>query len=192
MAICSIDGCENKAFCRGWCSGHYHRWQRHGDPTAGYPERGFYLKWLKAHVVHEGDDCLIWPFFKTGDGRAGYLRHKGNQIGAARLMCLLVNGDPPEGKNHAAHSCGNGHLACVHPKHIRWASVKENHADRAKHGTLRNGESHYAAKLTERDVREIRRLAAEAIWPSKIAKVFGVSTSCVRSIVSKANWAHLG
>jgi hypothetical protein len=29
---CSIDGCEAAKFSRGWCSRHYSRWQRHGDP----------------------------------------------------------------------------------------------------------------------------------------------------------------
>jgi hypothetical protein len=30
--LCSIDGCQNPSFTRGWCSKHYSRWQRHGDP----------------------------------------------------------------------------------------------------------------------------------------------------------------
>lgn len=30
--MCSVDGCEKPAKTRGWCSGHYARWQRHGDP----------------------------------------------------------------------------------------------------------------------------------------------------------------
>lgn len=30
---CSIDGCENIELARGWCSKHYSRWQRGGDPT---------------------------------------------------------------------------------------------------------------------------------------------------------------
>lgn len=33
--LCSIPDCDHSVFCRGWCSGHYHRWQRHGDPLAG-------------------------------------------------------------------------------------------------------------------------------------------------------------
>lgn len=34
-ATCSIDGCATRAVSRGWCSAHYERWRRHGDPEAG-------------------------------------------------------------------------------------------------------------------------------------------------------------
>lgn len=30
--ICSVDGCEKRAKTRGWCSAHYERWRRNGDP----------------------------------------------------------------------------------------------------------------------------------------------------------------
>lgn len=33
MSHCSIEACDKAAFCRGWCSAHYSRWQRHGDPN---------------------------------------------------------------------------------------------------------------------------------------------------------------
>lgn len=29
---CSIEGCASRAICRGWCTKHYTRWKRHGDP----------------------------------------------------------------------------------------------------------------------------------------------------------------
>ena len=34
-AICSVEGCGKAAAVRGWCHGHYHRWQRYGEPTGG-------------------------------------------------------------------------------------------------------------------------------------------------------------
>lgn len=29
---CSVAGCAKTARCRGWCSAHYERWRKHGDP----------------------------------------------------------------------------------------------------------------------------------------------------------------
>lgn len=33
MATCAITDCEGPVVSRGWCSLHYGRWRRHGDPT---------------------------------------------------------------------------------------------------------------------------------------------------------------
>lgn len=32
MLTCAIDGCEKPKITRGWCSKHYYRWRKHGDP----------------------------------------------------------------------------------------------------------------------------------------------------------------
>lgn len=31
---CTVEGCDNESFSRGWCRGHYDKWRRHGDPLA--------------------------------------------------------------------------------------------------------------------------------------------------------------
>lgn len=31
-STCTIDGCDARALARGWCSRHWQRWKRHGDP----------------------------------------------------------------------------------------------------------------------------------------------------------------
>lgn len=31
--ICSVDGCGKTVRARGWCSGHWGRWRKYGDPT---------------------------------------------------------------------------------------------------------------------------------------------------------------
>jgi hypothetical protein len=33
MTSCIIDGCEKPVYGRGWCSMHFKRWRKHGDPT---------------------------------------------------------------------------------------------------------------------------------------------------------------
>jgi hypothetical protein len=53
------------------------------------------------------------------------------------------------------------------------------------------GEGNHMARLTEADVREIRRLALEGALPQKaIAARFGIAQSQVSLIKNKRAWAH--
>lgn len=36
---CSVAGCDKPIKARGWCSGHYSKWQRNGDPELTHPSR---------------------------------------------------------------------------------------------------------------------------------------------------------
>jgi hypothetical protein len=40
MKTCSIDDCDSPVRARGWCSKHYGRFTRHGDPTIKHLNRG--------------------------------------------------------------------------------------------------------------------------------------------------------
>lgn len=39
MPSCGVEDCGRKAVTRGWCSTHYKRWRRHGDPNLGARQR---------------------------------------------------------------------------------------------------------------------------------------------------------
>ena len=117
--ICSVDDCDKPARSAGMCSKHYARFRRHGDPS--YSKHGEALKWLHANADHDEDGCLIWPFKRnaSGYGVMSAPDRPGTMI-AARMMCIIAHGEPPVPSDYACHSCNNGNLGCVNPKHLRW------------------------------------------------------------------------
>jgi hypothetical protein len=188
VETCSIPGCDDPILARGWCCCHYNRWTAHGDPLAEverHARPGEPLAWLHSHVGYCGDSCLIWPFARTGKGYANL----GGQA-AINIMCELAHGRAPTSKHEAAHSCGRGRDGCISPVHLRWATRKENHADKKLHGTNCEGESNYRAILTEADVIAIRSLAGRKSQ-TQIALQFGVSKGCVTGVIYRKNWRHI-
>jgi hypothetical protein len=53
------------------------------------------------------------------------------------------------------------------------------------------GERRPNAKLTERKVRQIKRLLAQGVYGSRIAPMFGVNVSLVYQIKYGERWAHV-
>jgi hypothetical protein len=101
-------------------------------------------------------------------------------------MCELVNGPPPTTAHQAGHSCGRGHDACVHPKHLSWKTKAENRRDREVHQRkLKN----FRYKLTPEKAEEIRQLAG-TMTNTAIAEKYGVSRGCVRQIIKGETWMH--
>lgn len=194
---CSVKGCNGNANtyangAHGWCSAHYQRWRRHGDPIAGRSTMsGEPLRWLQnVAAKHTNNNCLPWPYACDSHGY-GTVSVNGITRLATRVLCQIAHGPPPAEKQHVAHSCGKGHLGCTNPKHLRWATRLENAADRLKHGTANQGGRHGMSKLTESDVRRIRNLAASGVYQSKIAEEYGLSGGHISNIVNKKSWRHL-
>jgi hypothetical protein len=143
------------------------------------------LPWLKAHISFNGPDCLIWPYSRNTNGH-GHLSIDGKLVRAHRVMCELVNGPPPTPEHEAAHSCGRGHEACVHPKHLGWKTKVENRADREAHN--RKPKTH-RYRLTEADVLVIRTLEGNET-NTAIAERYGVARTTIRAIFAGETWRH--
>jgi hypothetical protein len=191
---CSVNECDKPVVNRkgGLCEMHRTRLRRHGsvDGFAQPKERrpGFQISWLIEHVGHTGDDCLIFPGSLGNSGR-GAIHYAGKQQSLARVMCILAHGEPPFPRADSAHSCGNGHLGCVHPKHLSWKTRKANLADMVEHGTVPRGEKCGTSKLTRDQVVEIRALRGRvSVW--ELGEKFGVSGQQISRIHRRERWEH--
>jgi hypothetical protein len=155
---------------------------------SGKTEKGKPIEFLKA--ICNTDLCVDWPFHLNSAGY-GQVRFGGKMMAAHRASLIIHKGEPPFPYLHAAHEptiCHN--RQCVNPKHIRWATPKQNMRDRAIDGTQvrLSGESHGASKLSENDVLAIR--AADT--PQRLlAAQYGVSIQTISKIQRRERWAHV-
>lgn len=186
--ICSIPGCGKFVKAHGYCNGHLKRWQKYGDPLAGATAKGAVPAWMATHSAYAGNDCLIWPFDAMSKGQGLIRLSSGHNMVASRYMCVLAHGEPPTPEHEAAHNCGKGHLGCVNPKHLRWATRAENLDDMIGHGTRLVGAKNPMAKLTEEHVRTIRKSFAPA---KEIAAEYGIDPNHVSSIRARRSWKHV-
>lgn len=193
QSVCKIEGCDKVAAQgrKGMCLAHYKQERRHGDPLIKKKaSNGEVLSYLETEVLpFQGDECLTWRYARYADGR-GHIGIGGIDWTAARLVCEKVHGTPPTSKHEAAHNCGKGSEGCVNPRHLRWATRKENEADKLIHGTLTRGERHGGSKLTEADVAEIRSLRGKMLHRD-LALQFGVTPSAIGLIQRGERWRPL-
>ncbi|TGV15839.1 hypothetical protein EN816_00885 [Mesorhizobium sp. M8A.F.Ca.ET.173.01.1.1] len=187
--LCSIPDCDKAAEKRGWCTAHYKRWQRHGDPTLGRSPNGAAMDFYERAVLHyRGSNCLIWPFARNENGY-GVLHVSSGSALVSRRVCEEVHGPAPSAIHEAAHSCGKGHEGCVAKGHVSWKTPRSNSTDKLAHGTHNRGERHPLAKLTEDEVRAI--YSDDRTPQSVIAREYGVSFVTVSDIKRGRSWKWL-
>lgn len=184
---CSIGGCNDRAIRRGWCSRHYQRYRRHGDPTGGRTDEGAPMAWLAKALVEADAECIRWPF-SVNDGGYGVIRYEGRTQIVSRVVCEIAHGPAPSKDHDAAHSCND--RLCGNKHHISWKTREGNMADAIAAGTWMHGEMAPHSKLTEHDVRHIRAMKGVE-HRSVLAARFNVTPSCINAIQRRARWAWL-
>lgn len=190
---CSIEGCTKAGpLARGWCPTHYSRWRLHGDPNAVLKAQstpyGAPLAFVAEAVASATDECIIWPYFI---GRNGYgkVPLNGRSHYVHRVVLERAAGPAPRPGMLAAHLpviCHN--RACVNPRHLRWATPKQNMDDRVIDGTHHRGEHHHGAKLTAVQVLAIFR---DGRTHQAIADEYGVTRTTITMIKLGRTWGWL-
>lgn len=136
--------------------------------------------------------CWVWTGWTNELGYGLVSRVEGIRRlhRAHRVSWTLTNGKIPDGLL-VLHRCDNP--ACVNPEHTFLGTHADNIRDKMEKGRgghLR-GEEAGRAKLTENEVREIRKMRGEgAVYPV-IARRFGVSESTIAAIIRGRSWKHL-
>jgi hypothetical protein len=188
---CSVENCHSPALARHLCNRHYLRWKKFGDPLLGKDKaaNGAPLAFVQEALNSEGDECILWPFARKSEGQ-GCLWVDGRIRVASQYVCEVAHGPAPSDVHQAAHSCGKGHLGCVNKQHLSWKTPKENAADRIIHGTDIRGEKSPLAKLTEKQVLEIRQRTGEDTI-RQLAFEYGVNQATIWEIQKRKIWAHI-
>ncbi len=142
------------------------------------------------------EQCWPWRSYRSsGYGRFWLL---GWMPRAHRIAWVLSHGRIPNGLR-VCHHCDNP-PGC-NPAHPFLGTDRDNVLDRVHKGrpggggakgNSARGERHGRAKLTEGQVRAIRRRRnAEGVSSRKLASHYGVSRGAIYHIVSGRNWKHL-
>jgi hypothetical protein len=146
---------------------------------------------------HASEDGLVLGpagrILKAVPNDGGYLRVQVRQDGRSRSLfvhkaVLLAFAGPCPVGHECRHKDGNqrnntrGNLA--------WGTKVENIADKQSHGTQPRGERAGTAKLTEADVREIRRLVG-TLSLRQLAANYGVSHTAIRRAATGVKWKHI-
>jgi len=101
------------------------------------------------------------------------------------LVLEAFIGKRPDGMDacHADCNRSNNHIA-----NLRWDTRKNNIHDSIKAGLFQFGEKSGLAKLTEEQVRNIRKNATLGLSSRKQAKQYGVSHSTILHIINMKTW----
>lgn len=158
-------------------------------------------RYIKDYFVSSGGDVFSTKFGRIlklcqthhhTDGRCAIaISHLGKEQTKLvhRLVLKTFVGPCPNGMEcrHLDGNPRNNNLS-----NLRWGTVKENQADRIRHGTDNRGERCGHAKLTERSVREILRLRKTGTESAtSLSKKYGVSSSTICDIIARRTWGHV-
>jgi hypothetical protein len=134
-------------------------------------------------------DCWEWKACLDKDGYGVY-SSEGKTVRAHRyIMSKLLGTDIPK-ELCVCHICDN--RKCVNPDHLFIATNRANTIDRNNKNRQAKGEKQGFAKLTEKDVKNMRKLYFEdGVSFRKIAQKYNICYSTAREAITETGWKHV-
>jgi uncharacterized protein (DUF433 family) len=170
-------------FCSRACSGKY---------RAASLEQRFWAK------VKKTDTCWLWTGYTTAEGYGQIQSGNGEGVLLAHRVSWELHFGPLADGMNVCHDCDNP--PCIRPDHLFEGTQKDNMADAALKGRIRNqypemeptrGSDHWNAKLTEDQVVEILNLRNQGLSYAKIAERYAVIPQYIGEICRGETWTHI-
>lgn len=78
-----------------------------------------------------------------------------------------------------------------HRKNLGWGTPQDNSSDMVQKGRSKVGSCNHSAKLTEKNVREIKALLGQGVSGKAIAKLYGMNPATISEIRRGVSWKHV-
>jgi hypothetical protein len=153
-----------------------------------------------ASVDVGGDGCWEWQRKRNKDGYGTFTtplpavggKTRRSEWRANRVAYYLAVGVDP-GEQLVCHHCNNE--PCCNPGHLWLGTDNDNTQHKLEQGrqVLCSSEDHPASKLTDAQVREMRKDIAQATRDHmyEYARKYDMTVSNIAAIVNRTTWLHL-
>lgn len=135
----------------------------------------------RGKILSPGLTSAGYPHVQIGKGNYNY---SGEDV--HKFVALAFIGPRPSPDHEVRHYDGNPSNNRV--ENLFYGTYQEQYDDRVRHGRDNRGTKHYAAKLTEDDVREIRQSSATM---GSLARRYGVNRTTIHQIRHRLAWRWL-
>jgi hypothetical protein len=147
--------------------------------------------WARVERPSDPDGCWNWIGARKNDGSALWhfnyekLRYR---IPAYRAA-LMIHGMDLDSDDVVFRTCRNP--VCVNPKHLAVGDHEDNVRARVHAGNTAKGVQNGRAKLTEKDVAEIKMMLLRGASNKSLADIYGVDTRAIWGIAAGRVWKHV-
>ena len=188
--ICSVECCDNESCSKGMCSTHYQRLMRLGTTELARSPLNLVDRLDEMTEMITESGCAIW--IGAHDKKSGYGRVNVDKKSeyVHRVVWERHYGKIPDGL-FVCHTCDVS--SCINVLHLFLGTPLDNMRDKINKGRHRHpvGSCVGSSKITESDVKEIRRRKLSGEAAIDIGKYFHIHASNVRKICLYEAWAHV-
>lgn len=181
---CKLVGCKEQSYSKDLCKKHYNKQWLYGD--ARMNGRLYRRKTIDYNITSLG--CFECTSHVVN--RGGYTEYHFNnrKYLLHRYVYEECFGEIPEGMI-VRHKCDN--RLCINPEHLELGTHQDNMKDMVNRDRQCRGEKSPFAKLSEKDIPDIRILLQNGVTQSEIALKYNVSRTTVGYIKRNKTWSHV-